>query len=184
MSKIYTKSGDKGSTSLVSGERKLKSDFQIDLYGDVDELNSIIGIVASCSEADINTILFKIQNQLFDLGSNLACTFEKRTEYKLPQLSTSDVKVLEEYLDNISKELDPLNNFILPGGSQSSAFFHLARTVCRRVERKLVGAIEASFEAPENALIYLNRLSDLFFVMSRVVNARNGVTETLWQPRK
>jgi cob(I)alamin adenosyltransferase len=181
MVKIYTKTGDKGETSLVSGERLSKADNQIDLYGDVDELNSIIGIVNCYSSDDIKIHLSAIQNKLFDLGSNLACESSAREKYKLPQITQANVTDLEILIDNYSNDLPPLKNFILPGGHPSAAFLHQARTVCRRVERKLIGS---KIEKPQNSVEYLNRLSDLFFVLSRAVNFSNKVEEVLWSPAK
>ncbi len=178
--KIYTKTGDKGETGLVSGTRVSKSDQRIDLYGEVDELNSLIGYLDVETKKELHA---DVQSQLFNLGSLLACEMAKREEFKLPKVSLDIVKSLEESIDEMTKELPALKNFILPGGTEASARAHLCRVVTRRVERKLV-AFEANYkgEAPENSVAFLNRLSDYFFVLARYWNFKNNITETLWKP--
>lgn len=184
-SKIYTKTGDRGETSLVGGERRLKSDHKIDLYGDVDELNSHLGFGLSLLTRDSSIFqneinhLSKIQHILFDLGSNLACEASKRLEYKLPQIPEKAILDLEESMDNMNMELDELKNFILPGGSEASSYFQIIRAVTRKVERKLI-AFEASEELPEKAVIFMNRLSDYFFLLSRYINKKLSHKEILW----
>lgn len=190
-SKVYTKSGDKGQTSLVGGQRVNKSDHRIDLYGDVDELNSHIGVSASHIdllgryEAELDH-LKEIQSLLFDLGSNLACEPAQRGEFKLPQIKISSIDKLEEQMDLLDAECPKLKSFVLPGGSPASASLHICRTVCRRVERKLVSFAdrEGEVEIPQNAAEFLNRLSDYFFVLSRYINVKEGRDEIMWIPQK
>lgn len=183
-SKVYTRSGDKGETGLVGGSRLSKGSDLIDLYGEVDELNSHLGVTVTLLE-DKNLIddLHTIQVKLFDLGSNLACEPEKRVKFQLPQLSEDDVSWLEKKIDHFDAQLEPLKYFVLPGGAHTSALLHVCRTVCRRVERKLVGhlAIELT---PLYAREYINRLSDYFFVLSRYLNKVEGKSEIYWVPKK
>lgn len=189
-SKIYTKTGDKGETGLVSGNRTSKSDIRIDLYGELDELNSRIGM--SCSKLSqelefqqIVNFLHHIQSAIFDLGSNLACEVENRAKYKLPQISDEFVRDLELEIDRLDHELQPLQNFILPGGTVLAASIHLCRTNVRTVERKLIQFFESTQEElPLNSIIFLNRLSDYFFVLARYVNKIKSVEEIEWKPRK
>ena len=188
--KIYTRGGDLGETSLVSGNRVLKGDERIDLYGELDELHSRLGVI--CAHLD-KEILFQqccdflhhLQSAVFDLGSNLACEAENRAAYKLPQISAEFIKDMEEEIDRMEHELPPLKNFILPGGTLAAASVHLARTGARSVERKLIRFHHQTKEAiPENGLIFLNRMSDYLFVLARYVNKQQGGTERLWKPRK
>lgn len=187
-SKIYTRSGDKGETSLVSGTRTRKSDLRISMYGEVDELNSRIGwalslIRGSTEYQSVVERLERIQSSLFDLGSNLACEEIKRTEWKLPQVTAENVQALENDIDEMDLVLEPLKNFILPGGHQRGAAIHLCRTSARSVERKMVDfKLEIGEELPDNGLEFINRLSDYFFVLSRWINKQEGVLETPWKP--
>lgn len=187
-SKIYTRSGDKGETSLVSGTRTRKSDLRITMYGEVDELNSRIGWALSLlrSSADYQRVierLERVQSSLFDLGSNLACEEVKRTEWKLPQVTPQNVIDLEADIDEMDLVLEPLKNFILPGGHQRASAIHLCRTCTRSVERKMVDfKLETGEELPENGLEFINRLSDYFFVLARWINKNEGITETAWKP--
>ncbi len=187
-SKIYTKTGDKGETGLVGGSRVSKSDSRIDLYGEVDELNSWIG-VALCfmNENDFlqeMTFLKSIQSSLFDLGSNLACEAEKREVFKLPVLKAELLSSMESEIDRFDSECPKLTNFILPGGDRAAAHFHLCRTVCRKIERKMIHIKNEQKEViPELAVPFINRLSDYFFVLSRYINVRKGVVETPWLPQ-
>lgn len=189
-SKIYTKTGDAGETGLVSGTRAPKSDARIMLYGEVDELNSRIGmLVASLRDfsqfAPQMAFLEEIQSALFDLGSNLACEADKRAEWKLPQVTTGVVGKLESQIDHMDGVLEPLKNFILPGGHTLSAQAHLCRTSCRAVERLMVNYSRESGEVlPENGLVFVNRLSDYFFVLARWLNKSMKVGETAWKPSK
>lgn len=188
-SNVYTKTGDKGETGLVSGNRILKSDQRIDLYGDLDELNSRVGVSTSymgdgqfSKEIDF---LHHIQSAIFDLGSNLACEVENRKKYKLPQIPIEFIMEMEQEIDRMDHELEPLKNFILPGGTKVSAHIHLCRTEARSVERKLIAFHQATNEElPEHSLIFLNRLSDYFFVLARYVNHRLGGSEITWKPKK
>ncbi len=189
-SKIYTKTGDKGETGLVSGNRTLKSDLRIDLYGELDELNSRIGFSCSLMTSEIEfqqtvTFLHHIQSAIFDLGSNLACEVENRSKFKLPQISLEFIVDLELEIDKLDATLAVLKNFILPGGTIISSSLHLCRTNSRSVERKLVHYFQETNEAlPDNSMAFLNRLSDYLFVLSRYVNKIKGVEEIAWKPRK
>jgi cob(I)alamin adenosyltransferase len=189
-SKIYTKTGDQGETGLVSGNRTLKSDSRIDLYGELDELNSRIGL--SCSHLSLElefqqtvNFLHHIQSAIFDLGSNLACEVENRAKFNLPQISDEFIGDLELEIDRLDHELAPLKNFILPGGTVVSSTIHLCRTNARTVERKLIEYFETTKEElPANSIIFLNRLSDYLFVLARYVNKMKSVEEIAWKPRK
>jgi cob(I)alamin adenosyltransferase len=186
-SKIYTKSGDEGLTGLVSGNRTPKSDLRIELYGEMDELNSRIGLVCSHLEAQHSvevTFLHGIQSALFDLGSNMACEFENREKFKLPQLSPTTISELEEAIDKMDEQLETLKNFILPGGTLAASHIHLARTCARSVERKLVHYQHITGEElPALSIIFLNRLSDYFFVLARYINKIDGGKEIAWVAR-
>jgi cob(I)alamin adenosyltransferase len=188
-SKVYTKTGDLGQTALVSGSRLLKSDLRIDLYGELDELNSRIGFSCSLLTStntfkDIIEFLQLIQSAIFDLGSNMACEAENRSKYKLPEITESFVKDLEIEIDRLDQNLEPLTNFILPGGSNAGSALHLCRTNTRTVERKLISYFEKTKEPlPENSIVFLNRLSDYFFVLARFVNKESKSEEISWKPR-
>ena len=181
--RIYTRTGDDGSTGLVGGTRVPKNDLRVHAYGDVDELNAWCGMVrakaASLEEAHPFVIyLGQIQNELFDIGAELATP--GRSTRTLPQeLSTR----LEEWIDKCSHDLPPLRSFVLPGGSELVAMLHVARTVCRRAERSIVTLSQRDFVAPP-ICTYLNRLSDLFFAMSRFEMKRIGSPEILWEAEK
>lgn len=183
--KIYTKTGDKGQTGLVDGQRVSKSSLILSCYGEVDELNSHVGVIVSFIDSEFETTkeeLKYIQNKLFDLGSLLACPFEKREKFNLKKIDESDISYLELCMDRMSEVLPPLKNFILPGGSQCSSFIHIARSFCRRLERSCVGVLEHNEnDLPENALIYINRLSDYFFILSRFINLKHGESEVIWK---
>ena len=181
---VYTRTGDKGTTGLVGGTRIKKSDPRINLYGEVDELNSYIGLgISFLDESFDKAFLQQIQSMLFDLGSNLACEKEKRAQFKLPQIKSSAIEKLEADIDQMDSQLLPLKHFILPGGNHAAAAFHVCRTVCRRIERTIVDFDELEpGEIPENALKFLNRLSDYFFILSRYINATKKIEETLWVP--
>jgi cob(I)alamin adenosyltransferase len=189
-SKIYTKTGDLGDTSLVSGNRAPKSDQRIDLYGELDELNSRIGVACSymqgmTEEQRVLEFLHQIQSCIFNLGSNLACEAENREKFKLPQISEDFMGQIEAEIDYMDEKLEPLKNFILPGGTKSAAFVHLCRTSARSVERKLVYFHQKTKEPlPDLSLVFLNRLSDYFFVLARFLNKYEGGKEILWKPVK
>ncbi len=186
-SNVYTKGGDKGKTSLVSGTRCAKSDFRVDLYGELDELNSYIGIVISLLvEKDLfaseTKLMQKVQSALFDLGSKLACEDSLWDKYKLPDIKDELISQVEESIDNMDSELEKLKHFVLPGGHLISAHAHIARTVCRRVERKLVKFGDMNNELPINSLVLLNRLSDYFFILARKTNKEFNIQEPKWIP--
>ncbi|MCF8058018.1 MAG: cob(I)yrinic acid a,c-diamide adenosyltransferase [Bacteriovoracaceae bacterium] len=186
-SNIYTKMGDNGETGLVGGTRISKADARIDLYGEVDELNSWIGIaIVNLAEGpfkDEVTYLKKIQCYLFDLGSNLACEADQRENFKLPKLNKSVIEELEKTIDDLDSKNPKLTTFILPGGSRSSASLHLCRTVCRKIERKMIQfGINHKEDLPVHAAPFMNRLSDFFFVIARSVNVRMGIKEEPWKP--
>lgn len=188
-SRVYTKTGDQGETGLVSGNRTLKSDARIELYGELDELNSRIGLACSHLTSDshfreIVNFLHHIQSAIFDLGSNLACEVENRSKYNLPQISDLFIQEIELEIDKLDADLQPLKNFILPGGTVSASCIHLCRTNARAVERRLVHYYKISKEElPTNSIIFLNRLSDYLFVLARHVNKINGVSEIMWKAR-
>jgi cob(I)alamin adenosyltransferase len=185
-SKIYTKTGDSGETGLVSGNRIIKSDLRIDLYGELDELNSRVGFTCSLLHQYQNELRFlqMIQSALFDLGSNMACEFENRTKFNLPQLDLKLIEALEQQIDIMDKELPVLKNFILPGGSLVVSSIHLARTCTRTVERKLIHYQHlTSEELPVLSIVFLNRLSDYLFVLARHINYSEGGKEITWSAR-
>lgn len=189
-SKVYTKTGDSGETGLVSGNRTLKSDLRIELYGELDELNSRVGLACSLLGSELKFIqvinfLHHIQSAIFDLGSNLACEVDNRERYNLPQISNEFIQDIELEIDKLDSELEPLKNFILPGGSTFSSTIHLCRTNARSVERKLVHYFNyTKEELPANSIVFLNRLSDYLFVLSRYTNKIMGIEEITWKPRK
>ena len=174
ITKVYTKTGDKGLTSLVSGERVSKASLRVDSYGDVDELNAVLGIIRSQGvDEEINTLIIKIQNDLFVMGADLASPMD----IEVPRVGAESIKNLERAIDQFLEELEPLKEFILPSGNAGGSYLHFARTVSRRAERKVVKLMDDE-EIGENVLIYLNRLSDLLFVMARVENQRGNFIET------
>ena len=184
--KVYTKTGDGGSTSLVGGKRVPKDSQRIEAYGSVDELNAIVGLTRAFNQEiktkealELDALLREIQNTLFDLGSELATPEEKFGE-GTPQMAAEKVKKLEEIMDQLQLELQPLKSFVLPGGGRISGFLHQCRTVCRRTERE-VKRLSRLEKINSLALVYLNRLSDLFFVLSRWVGKRYGEKEFLWE---
>lgn len=175
ITRVYTKTGDDGNTSLVFGERISKASKRVIAYGDVDELNSVIGVVRSKNaDKQIDKILTIIQNDLFIIGADLASV---DTDKSL-RLSKRRVTFIERQIDKYLKNLEPLKEFILPSGSETGCLIHLGRTVARRAERN-VAALMESEEVNNQVLIYLNRLSDLLFVLSRIVNKNAGEPETL-----
>lgn len=177
ITKVYTKTGDKGRTSLVDGSRVDKSSPRVKAYGDVDELNSVIGIAISCvKDTSLRSILKKLQNDLFILGSDLATPDDFAGE--VPRISERMIEHLEKHIDEFHAEVGDLKEFILPSGIYGTSYIHHARTVCRRAERSLV---ELSEQHPVNSMgiKYLNRLSDLLFMMARIENKRVNCGETL-----
>jgi len=176
--KIYTKTGDKGQTSLVGGTRVAKTDIRLEAYGTLDELNSVLGVIRAkvVDDGGLEKSLRVIQNNLFNIGSHLACEDEK-LRGSLPSLSAGAVENLERDMDLWESSLPPLKNFILPGGSEAAAFAHLGRTVCRRAERAMLRLNDV---APDQ-LIYLNRLSDWLFLLARELNHRLKVADLEWE---
>jgi cob(I)alamin adenosyltransferase len=175
ISKVYTRTGDKGETSLVGGERVSKASPRVDSYGDVDELNSVIGVArARLDDRDIDEVLSFIQNDLFTLGADLASP----SNIEVPRITDEFITALEEASDRYLAELEPLKEFILPGGCEAGATLHLARTVARRAERKVVELSSTEAINP-STVVYLNRLSDLLFILARVVNHRKGAPEKM-----
>ncbi|ASZ14612.1 cob(I)yrinic acid a,c-diamide adenosyltransferase [Chitinophaga pendula] len=182
--KIYTKTGDKGKTSLIGGTKVSKSHIRIDAYGTVDELNSYIGLVSDhLSDEATKLFLKEIQDRLFTIGSSLACDPDKDTKMKIPDLHESDIRLLETNMDQMDAELPPMKSFILPGGHVAVSTCHIARCVCRRAERICVGMQESDMFIEPLVLKYINRLSDYLFMLSRWVAHRLGVAEIPWKPR-
>ncbi|MFQ5349979.1 MAG: cob(I)yrinic acid a,c-diamide adenosyltransferase [Thermoanaerobaculia bacterium] len=183
ITRVYTRTGDDGTTALGSGERVSKDDPRIEAYGSVDELNSVIGAaLATGLDAELEGVLGRVQNELLHLGADLCVPEERKREMPGPRIEERHVEALEEIIDRLSERLAPLENFLLPGGSPGAAQLHLARTVCRRAERRLV-ALAAAAEISPAAPRYLNRLSDALFVMARYENQAKGVPEPLWDSR-
>jgi cob(I)alamin adenosyltransferase len=180
LTKIYTRGGDKGQTSLGDGRRVQKHDLRVEAYGTVDETNGVIGLARLHTEGEADAMLSRIQNDLFDLGADL-CTPEtgRKAEGAL-RIVESQVERLESEIDAMNAELQPLKSFILPGGTPASAYLHLGRTVARRAERLMTRLAEAEPINPVT-IRYINRLSDHLFVLARVLN-NNGASDVLWVP--
>jgi cob(I)alamin adenosyltransferase len=173
LSKIYTRTGDDGTTGLGDGTRVAKDSLRIDAMGDVDELNSVLGLLITEGVPDILLdLLTQIQHDLFNLGGEICIP-----DYVI--LQQANIDNLEEAIDTLNEDLAPLKEFILPGGTKAAAFCHLARTVCRRAERKLI-TLARSEKVTDISLKYLNRLSDLLFVLCRIINKEAGVSDVLW----
>lgn len=183
ITKVYTRTGDDGTTGLGGGQRVGKDSARIEAYGAVDELNAVIG-VALLADLDTRVAaeLGRIQNELFHLGSDLCVLEEDKERLPVPSIEESHVLALEAVMDELSTDLEPLQNFVLPGGGAGAAHLHVARTVCRRAERHLV-ALAAAEAVGEFTVRYLNRLSDALFVMARYENAGKGVADVLWDSR-
>jgi cob(I)alamin adenosyltransferase len=183
LNRIYTRTGDDGTTSLGSGARRKKYDPRVDAYGTLDELNAVIGLARlhTASDAVVDAALGRIQNDLFDVEADL-CLAEKGPGGARLTVSDTQVTWLEGEIDRLNSELAPLKSFILPGGSPASAWLHLARTVCRRAERIMVALMDQPCEEVSGpSLRYVNRLSDYFFVAGRYANGK-GVSDVLWKP--
>jgi len=180
--KIYTKTGDKGETSLFGGERVQKSEQRLRAYGTIDELNSFTGIaVFETADDGVKKILLKIQNQLFSLGADLATPeTEKTKKLNIFRIDDGFIKTIEEFIDKYEKKLDELKSFILPGGSKSASVLHVCRAVCRRAEREIV-ELSNSEKINREIIVYINRLSDLLFVLSRYENKIAGIPDTIWK---
>ncbi len=180
--KIYTKTGDKGQTSLIGGTRVPKSHLRIESYGTIDELNSWIGLIRDQGIDDHSiTLLLEIQDRLFTIGSSLASDPEK-SKMKIPDLTDNDIAILEKEIDRMDDHLPELRSFILPGGNNTISFCHLARCVCRRAERLVVQLEEQSL-VDDKVKVYLNRLSDYLFVLARWMAQQKNIAETPWSPR-
>ncbi|MBI1901945.1 MAG: cob(I)yrinic acid a,c-diamide adenosyltransferase [Planctomycetia bacterium] len=179
--KIYTKTGDAGETGLFGGPRVAKDHVRIEAYGTVDELNAVIGWARTAPlPADVDALLARVQNELFEVGAELATP--DATEKKTATIGERHIAVLEQSIDKMEETLAPLKQFILPGGSNAAARLHLARTVCRRAERRVVTLMQTPGESvSQSIVIYLNRLSDLLFVAARFTNAAARVPDTLWE---
>lgn len=182
MAKIYTRRGDDGSTGLFGGPRVRKDDLRVASYGDVDELNSALGVAREELPAgDLRAFVDALQSELFTLGAELATPDSASAPKEVPRLTDAHVLRLEQEIDRLTGELPEMKNFILPGGSRAGAALHLCRTICRRAERKVVSLAEGA-PVSAQALSYLNRLSDLLFVMARAANLRAGGREIPWKP--
>ena len=180
LTKIYTRGGDKGQTSLGNGARVSKDDVRVDAYGDIDELNAIIGVARLQCNTDADALLSRIQNDLFDVGADLCTPHQEHPKYPPLRVTAEQVDRLETEIDSLNSELSPLNSFILPGGSVQSAHLHHARTVCRRAERRMV-SLAAIENINDISIRYVNRLSDLLFVLARYLNEK-GAGDVLWIP--
>jgi cob(I)alamin adenosyltransferase len=180
LTKIYTRQGDGGETALAGGQRVPKESLRIGAYGTVDELNSQIGVALAFGLCDRLTAVFPIiQNELFNLGSDLAFLEEDKQKYALPEIAAVHVEKLENLIDELNESVGRLENFILPGGTLGAAQLHVARTVCRRAEREVI-ALSREEKVGAFVIPYLNRLSDALFVMSRFENKQAGQDEPLW----
>jgi cob(I)alamin adenosyltransferase len=182
LDKIYTRGGDAGETSLGNGQRVPKSSARVAAYGDVDEANAVLGIVRLYLDGTEDLVLARIQNDLFDVGADLCVPIEENPKYEPLRVTQAQVDWLEGQIDRMNADLPALNSFVLPGGTPAASYLHQARTVARRAERVLVALLANPDEAVNRlVLVYLNRLSDLLFVMSRYVNGK-GANDVLWVP--
>lgn len=185
--KVYTKGGDLGETSLIGGERVSKAHARIEAYGTLDELNAVMGLVrtsldGSATRDHLAPIVHRIQNELFDLGAELACG-DAETRARLPRIEARHAEALERDIDALNDQLPALRSFVLPGGGWVSSYLHLARTVCRRAERLVVALAGAGEDVGDHAVVYLNRLSDALFVFGRWAVMKDGHDEPLWKPQ-
>jgi cob(I)alamin adenosyltransferase len=184
VAKIYTRRGDDGSTGLFGGPRVRKDDLRVAAYGDVDELNSALGVAREelLAQPDLLALVDSLQGELFTLGAELATPEAESAPKQVPRIQPPHVERLEREIDRLTATVPEMKNFILPGGSRPGSALHLCRTVCRRAERKVVTLAETSLVSPV-ALAYVNRLSDLLFVMARAANLRSGGREIPWKPQ-
>lgn len=186
--KIYTRGGDAGQTGLFGGDRVAKDDPRVQAYGAIDELNAALGLVIALDEDGIleQPALVALQEDLFVIGARLAAADPRRALRKgtIPELPEARVTVLEGWIDELTEELPPLDAFILPGGTPLAAQLQVARTVCRRAERAIVGLVDQQPDLAEVILPYMNRLSDLLFTLARAANHGAGVSETTWLPQR
>lgn len=182
--KIYTKTGDNGTTALIGGTKVFKSHLRIESYGTVDELNAWVGVVLDLAGDALTRLALKeAQDRLFTIGSALACDPEKETKLKIPDLHASDVERLEKEMDRMNEVLPEMKAFVLPGGGPAVSFAHVARTVCRRAERCCVRLQAEGMEVEPLVLQYLNRFSDYLFVLARYTAHQQGAPEVQWKPR-
>lgn len=181
--KIYTRTGDKGHTSLLGGVRVAKDDPRIEAYGTVDELNSHLGMLRDLASPHHGDLIIRIQNTLFAIGSRLASASEaEAAKFKIPVVAEADIAALEAAMDAMDGELEPMRNFILPGGHAAVSQAHICRTVCRRAERRVV-QLSGEADLSEVIVRYLNRLSDLLFMMARHLGHLHGVADVPWKPK-
>jgi len=182
--KIYTKTGDKGNTSLIGGTKVPKNDIRIETYGTVDELNSWIGLINDqITDDQIRSELKEVQDRLFTIGSSLATDTEKEPKMKLPDLNETDIQFLEHRIDMMTAELPAMKNFILPGGHVTVSSIHITRCVCRRTERLAVNMQQHDLFVDEKVIQYLNCLSDYLFTLARYIAQKLGADEIAWKPR-
>ncbi len=182
--KIYTKTGDLGTTSLIGGTKVPKSHLRIETYGTVDELNAYIGLLGDhLNDVHTGTVLREIQDRLFTVGSSLACDPDKEPLMRLPDLKETDVELLENEIDRMNDVLEPMKFFVLPGGHVAISTAHVARCVCRRAERLCVNMHEHDLFVDPLVIKYINRLSDYIFVLSRYTGHMLGIAEIPWRPR-
>lgn len=182
MARIYTRTGDKGETGLVDGVRIPKDSLRVQAYGDIDELNSVLGLVrASSKDEEIDSLLERLQRDLFTVGADLASPTEE--SHRVPRITKDMIVALEKTIDMLQEKLASLKAFILPGGGETGALLHFARSVARRAERSIV-ALSKTEKLNENLVPYVNRLSDLLFVMARLANRREGRKEVEWHQAK
>jgi cob(I)alamin adenosyltransferase len=183
ITRVYTRTGDDGRTGLGGGQRVPKDSPRIEAYGTVDELNSSIGAaIAAGLVSELVEKLRGIQNELFHLGSDLSILEEDKARMPVPRIEERHVTELEKTMDALTEQLAPLENFVLPGGAAGAAALHVARTVCRRAERRVIALSRVEPVGPQT-IVYLNRLSDALFVMARFENAKRGVPDVLWDSR-
>lgn len=182
MARIYTRTGDKGETGLVGNVRISKDSLRVSAYGEVDELNSVLGLVRASSEnEEMNTLLEGLQRDLFTVGTDLASLTEEGRD--VPRITKDMIMELEKTIDMLQGKLPPLSGFILPGGGETGALLHFSRCVARRAERSIV-ALKGKESVNENLIPYINRLSDLLFVMARLANHQDGIREMEWHQAK
>jgi cob(I)alamin adenosyltransferase len=182
--KIYTKTGDKGTTSLIGGTKVSKAHLRIEAYGTVDELNSYLGLCKDLlTDTASKAILQEVQDRLFTIGAALACDPEKETKMKIPDLKEKDILLLEKEIDRMDETLPPMKSFILPGGHPTVSHIHIGRCICRRAERCCVRLEAEHHQVESNIIKYLNRLSDYLFVLARYATHQLKVEEIPWKPR-
>lgn len=181
--KIYTKTGDTGDTGLFGGARVGKDDLRVEAYGQVDELNAVLGLARAQGLAEMDGLAARLQDQLFTIGAILATPADSKASKAIPTMHDSWIVDMEHAIDGFDQELAPLTSFILPGGSQAASTLHLARTVCRRAERRVVPLLRAAI-VDAQVVVYLNRMSDLLFTMARVANHRAKVADVPWVSAK